>query len=593
MQAENSQPSVTASIRRLLGMAGPHKIWLYGAVAMDVMSAAILIVSAHAFRQLFDAAAAGDAPAFLRYLSIAFILKVGDIPLQALRVRSIGLFSERALARIRQRLAEHIARLPVPYLEERHAGDFLSVINEDLTKLQALFSDHLLSLFGQSIRFIAAFSYIFFFISWKLTLVATLMTPLAFFIMSKMSQPVPERSREMQDAIGEVNHVAQDGLSGLLISKVFNLTGVMDARYRRANERALEKGFAIARLTSIINIIGYAVSMLPFIVTCTLGGYLVIRQQMTFGSLLTFINLLNHVANPLGSIPRLWGSIAEASGAAERIDEILDEDVERTDGRAFEPQPADGTAIAFDGVRFAYDEGASLIEGVNLSVPKGQTLAVVGPSGSGKSTLLKLILGFYPPSEGSITLWGRDLKAWQLDAARRSMAFVAQDTYLFPVSIAENIACGRSDVSREEIERAAKAANIHTFIAGLPKGYDTEVGERGARLSGGQRQRIALARAILKDAPILLLDEPTSALDTESEALVQEALDRFMVGRTTLVIAHRLSTIRDADRILVLDEGQIVQEGTHTSLTAQEGVYRDLYRQQIKTTDTVRSGTYA
>jgi ABC-type multidrug transport system fused ATPase/permease subunit len=490
-------------------------------------------------------------------------------------------------------LAEHIARLPVPYLETRHSGDFLSVINDDLTKLQTLFSDHMLNLFGQSIRFIGAFSYIFFFISWKLTLVATLMTPLAFVIMSKVSQPVPKRSKAMQDAVGEVNHVAQDGLSGLLISKVFNLTGIMDTRYRRANENAVEKGFAIARLTSIIDIIGYAVSILPFIVTCGVGGYLVIQQQMTFGGLLTFINLLNHVANPIGSIPRLWGSIAEASGAAERVHEILEHDVERTEGRAFAPEPKDGAVIAFDGVHFAYEEDAPLIEGANLSIPRGQTVAIVGPSGSGKSTLLKLILGFYPITGGTIALWGHDLKDWQLDAARESMAFVDQDTYLFPVSIADNIACGGSGISRAEIVRAAKAANIHEFITGLPEGYDTQVGERGARLSGGQRQRIALARAILKDAPILLLDEPTSALDTESEALVQEALDRFMIDRTTLVIAHRLSTIREADRILVLDEGQIVQESTHQTLTANPGLYRDLYQQQFETTDTVRSGSYA
>lgn len=593
MKAKQPQMSIGASLRRLLKTAGSTKRWLYAAVGTDLLSTVILIVSAHAFRQLFDAAGAGNAPAFWRYAAIGFILSVIGIPLQALKVRSIGLFSERTLAEIRQRLADHIARLPVPYLEDRHSGDFLSVINDDLTKLQTLFSDNMLNLFGQSIRFISAFGYIFFLISWKLTLVATLMTPLAFVIMSKVSQPVPKRSKEMQDAIGEVNHVAQDGLGGLLISKVFNLTGIMDGRYRRANERAVEKGFAIARLTSKIDIIGYAVSILPFIVTCSVGGYLVIQQQMTFGGLLTFINLLNHVANPLGSIPRIWGSIAEATGSAARLYEVLDHDVERTDGHAFQPQPENGTAINFDGVHFAYEADATLIEDADLKIPKGQTVAVVGPSGSGKSTLLKLILGFYPASEGEIALWGHDLKDWQLDAARQSMAFVAQDTYLFPVSIAENIACGRSDVSREEVARAAKAANIHAFITSLPEGYDTQVGERGARLSGGQRQRITLARAILKDAPILLLDEPTSALDTESEALVQEALDRFMVDRTTVVIAHRLSTIREADRILVLDDGRIVQEGTHATLTAQPGLYRDLYQQQFAAADTARSESYA
>jgi subfamily B ATP-binding cassette protein MsbA/ATP-binding cassette subfamily B protein AbcA/BmrA len=211
-------------------------------------------------------------------------------------------------------------------------------------------------------------------------------------------------------------------------------------------------------------------------------------------------------------------------------------------------------------------------------------VAVVGPSGGGKSTLLKLLLGFYPVKDHSTFLLHHDMNEWSLPAARSQMSFVAQDTYLFPVSIAENIACGRPGVGQEDIERAARLANIHDFIISLPEGYKTQVGERGARLSGGQRQRLSLARAILKDAPLLLLDEPTSALDTESEALVQEALERFMVGRTTIVIAHRLSTIRDADRVLVLEGGSIIEEGTHEDLIARQGRYHELYLRQFEDT---------
>jgi ABC-type multidrug transport system fused ATPase/permease subunit len=208
-------------------------------------------------------------------------------------------------------------------------------------------------------------------------------------------------------------------------------------------------------------------------------------------------------------------------------------------------------------------------------------VAVVGPSGGGKSTLVKLLLGYYPVTDGALRLFGHDLNQWQLAAARTQMAFVAQDTYLFPISLGENIRLGKPEASQEMVEQAARMANIHEFIAGLPDGYNTNAGEWGSRLSGGQRQRISLARAILKDAPILLLDEPTSALDTESEALVQQALERFSQGRTTLVIAHRLSTIKNADRVLVLDEGQIVEQGTHEALIAKGGLYLDLYQRQF------------
>jgi ATP-binding cassette, subfamily B, bacterial len=311
------------------------------------------------------------------------------------------------------------------------------------------------------------------------------------------------------------------------------------------------------------------------------GGYLVIQNQLTFGSLFAFINLLNFVVNPLGSLPNIIASISEASGAAQRIFEILDHEVERKSGSTSQPQKESASVIRFKDVDFAYQANTPVLKGLNLDIQQGQTVAIVGHSGGGKSTLLKIILGYYPLPGGQVSLFGRDLQEWQLAAARNQMAFVAQDTYLFPVSIAENIRCGKPDATQAEIEGAARLANIHDFIATLPEGYNTLVGERGARLSGGQRQRISLARAILKDAPILLLDEPTSALDTESETLVQEALDRFTANRTTLVIAHRLSTIKDADRVLVLDEGKIAEEGTHEDLMARGGLYLDLYQKQF------------
>jgi ABC-type multidrug transport system fused ATPase/permease subunit len=410
----------------------------------------------------------------------------------------------------------------------------------------------------------------------------------------------------MQDEIGQVNSLAQDSLSGAMVVKSFNLAGILDERFHLANMKAVKKGLGVARYWSLINGLSFGLIIMPFIIAMGLGGYLVIDKSMTFGGLFAFINLLNFVVNPLGSLPGIIASIGEASGAAQRVFKLIDAPGERQDGtitwsardttplgsKAVE-LPFDSLAnpeqlaaaetvpaIQFKDVSFAYNADSPILKHVSLSIPRGQTVAIVGPSGGGKTTLLKLILGYYPLPDECVRLFGADLNAWQLSAARQQMAFVAQDTYLFPVSLGENIGCGRPGASQAEIEGAARQANIHEFIAGLPEGYATNAGEWGARLSGGQKQRISLARAILKDAPILLLDEPTSALDAESEALIQEALDRFARQRTTVVVAHRLSTIKNANRVVVLQEGEIIEEGTHAELIAKGGLYLELYQGQ-------------
>jgi ABC-type multidrug transport system fused ATPase/permease subunit len=404
-----------------------------------------------------------------------------------------------------------------------------------------------------------------------------------FLIMARLNQPIARRAQEMQQAIGDTVSIAQDGLGGLMVTRAFNLAGVMDDRFRQANQKAMGKGLMLTRFQAAADGSGSVFGVLPFLITFGFGGYLAISGHLTFGNLTAFIVMLNFVANPLSSLPPIIAGIGEASGAAQRMVRILDQDTERMDGQKF-PFDEKAAVVRFAHVDFSYGE-EPVLQDVSLSIQQGQTVAVVGPSGGGKSTLLRLLLGFYPLEENRLLLFEQDLNDWSLRSAREQMALVAQDTYLFPVSIAENIACGRPGASQAEIERAARMANIHDYIVSLPEGYRTLAGERGVRLSGGQRQRLALARAILKDAPILLLDEPTSALDTESEALVQEALERFMAGRTTIVIAHRLSTIRDADRVLVLEGGRIVEQGSHDELMSRAGRYKELYLRQFDETD--------
>ena len=568
------------SLRRLLRMAGKNRVWFFVALVVDLTQAAMIVAQNHIQRGMFDAVLAHERTLFLAALVPLVILGVVSIPLTFLRTRSAGLFSERTLAEIRQRVAARLNGLPVRNLEERHSGDFLSVITADLAKVKTMTATSLLDLTGQVTRGLAALVYILL-VSWQLTLISLLAIPLMFVLLSALSAPISKKTEEMQENIGALNSVAQDGLNGLPITKSFNLVRLLDKRFEADNQKVIAKGKGIARMRSAVDVISSVVGFVPFLIALGYGGYLVITGHVTFGAIFDFINLLNFVVNPLGAIPRLVASLSESVGSAQRIFQVLDQEPERPDGDVTAPTGREGPVVSVRDLSFAYAPGTPILQGVSFDVHPGEKIAIVGPSGSGKSTLLKLFLGFYPVSDDSLYLFDADINRWQLPAARQQMAFVSQDTYLFPVSIEENIACGKAGAGRADIEAAARAANIHDFIASLPEGYQTPAGERGAHLSGGQKQRLSLARAILKDAPLLLLDEPTSALDSESEALVQEALDRFMADRTTIVVAHRLSTIKNADRVLVLDEGRIVEQGTHEELMKNHGLYQELYQRQF------------
>ncbi|WKB35478.1 ABC transporter ATP-binding protein [Terrilactibacillus sp. S3-3] len=334
-----------------------------------------------------------------------------------------------------------------------------------------------------------------------------------------------------------------------------------------------------AKLRGLYNAGGQAAGSITFLASLCLGAYFVSEKTITVGALLTFTSLVNHLVYPLTGAAGNWASFQSAAAAVERIQQVLDQPVESKQLPIAQPIVPPITSIAFENVSFHYESDKPVLRNFSLTVPIGKKVAIVGASGAGKTTLFNLLQGFYHPEEGHILIInGRPLDSWPLFELRQAIAHVSQDTFLFNGTIKDNLLLGTAKVSKKALEQAAESAAIHSFITSLPKGYRTEIGERGIKLSGGQKQRLAIARAILKNAPILLLDEATSALDGSTERQVKEALDKLMAGRTTFIIAHRLSTIQNADIIVVMKDGHIVEQGRHEELIQAGGLYADLYR---------------
>jgi ABC-type bacteriocin/lantibiotic exporter with double-glycine peptidase domain len=391
------------AIRRLLQLSGKNQAWLYVALLVVVLETASNIAGNFTLARFIDAVSAGEYARFTLYLAVTAALYLAAVPLSFVRTRSIGLFGERTLAGLREKVAARATVLPMRTLEERHTGDLLAVVNADLAKLKDLAASSLIGVISQSLLAGAALAALFV-ISWPLALVSTLLIPIMFLIMARLNQPVAQRTQEMQQGIGETVSVAQDGLAGLMVTRAFNLAGIIDDRFRQANQRALGKGLLLTRFQAIADGTGAVFGVLPFLITFGFGGYLAINGYLTFGNLMAFVIMLNYVANPLSSLPPGIAGIAQASGSAQRIYQILDQEPERSDGTDWSPDEHAPTVVRMEHVHFAYDAEA-VLEDVSLSVERGQTVAIVGPSGGGKSTLLKLLLGFYPLEDNRLHLF--------------------------------------------------------------------------------------------------------------------------------------------------------------------------------------------
>jgi subfamily B ATP-binding cassette protein MsbA len=490
---------------------------------------------------------------------------------------SIG---QKVVMRLRNEVFEHLQNLSFGFYEQKRTGQLMSKVLNDVGVVQSLFSSTILDLIVEPTMVVLAIAWALY-TNWKLTLIFLLIMPLVAFLVARISRLMRKVGKNVQQNAADMTAILQETLAGIRVVKAFAMEDYEINRFRSQTRKNYSTSMKGVRLQGLLNPLVELLALIGLGIFIWYGGNAVYNQEMSPGELWTFVLVIGYISNPVKKISRVSNQIQHGLAAAENVFKLLDEKSEVREAEHPVVLPEIRGAIDFTDVSFAYKQGELVLKKINLRVKSGEVIALVGPSGAGKTTLVNLVPRFYDPSHGVIYVDGVDLRTVAIKPYRLQMGIVPQETILFTGTIRENIAYGRINASFGEIEAAAKAANAHDFIKELPEGYQTMVGERGVTLSGGQRQRVAIARAILRNPKILILDEATSALDTASEGLVQEALNRLMKNRTTFVIAHRLSTIRNADRILVMQEGAIVEEGTHEALMQTGGLYQSLYRKQF------------
>ncbi|WP_254849257.1 ABC transporter ATP-binding protein [Mycobacterium sp. GA-1841] len=482
---------------------------------------------------------------------------------------------------LRTRAYHHLQQLSLNYFDTHRVGPILSTLTDDVDTIQGFASASTLGIATDLLTIVGMLAMMLW-LQWDFTLIALAVAPLLLLFVSRIRKAVKAATHEVRKRESDIVAVAEEGLQSIRVIKAFDREELQERQLAVVGQQAVDAALNARRVKSVVSpIVGVVVAACTAVVLWR-GSALILAGAMTAGTLTVFISYLASFFKPVQDLAKLTNTIAMASVGVDRVNALLTAETsvqEKPD--AVEPEQLTG-AISFERVAFSYDSATPVLRDVTFDVQPGQLVGVVGHTGSGKSSLVSLIPRFYDPSAGTVRIDGIDLRDYKLHELRSQIAYVLQDTVLFRGTIRDNIAFGRPDADHDEIVEMAKLANAHEFISDMPLGYDSPVGERGLTLSGGQRQRIGIARALIRDSPILILDEPTAALDAESEHLVMSALQRLMNGRTVITIAHRLSTIRDADTIVVLEEGRVVEQGTHTELLTAGGRYADLHRIQYE-----------
>lgn len=574
--------SAITGYRRLLGFLWPYwKVLLVAVICMIVVSGSNLIVP-WIIKDIVDEVLAEKNIQMLYWViaAILVIFLIRGITTFGNRYL-MGYIGQRVVTDLRKRLFAHLQRLSISYYDKRRTGEIMSNLTNDIGALQSAIVDNFVSLVQELAIFIGSFVSMIY-LQWKLTVLCLIIVPMVSFIIKFFGKKLHQSGKNVQEKLADVTAMLQEVIQGVRIVRSFNRSDYEIQRFDDVNEANFKANVRTIRQSSQLTPFVEFFSAIAITVIIWYGGLSVIDGIMTSGELIAFLIYAINLANPTRRIAEAVGNIQKSLGAADRVFAILDTEPEVKNRPGAGALQVTAGRVEFDHVAFSYEPDHPVLTDISFTAEPGQTVAIVGPSGAGKTTIANILPRFYDVTGGAVTIDGTDIRDVTVGSLRDHIGLVPQDTLLFNTTIKNNILYGRLDATDEEIWEAVRAANAEHFIRELPMGIETRVGDRGLVLSGGQRQRIAIARALLKNPAILILDEATSALDTESEKVVQEALDRLMVGRTSFVIAHRLSTIQNADQILVINGGVIAERGTHEELMEKNGLYHELYTMSIR-----------
>lgn len=572
---------------RLIAYIKPYKKRLAAAVVCIIMAAAANLYLPWIIKDMIDDVLMSKDMVMLNLIAAGILVVMFTRGVfyygQSYLVSYVG---QRVIIDVRSVLFRKFQKMPLSYYDKQQTGTVMSYITNDVAAMQSAIVDNLIEMVTESSILVGSLAMMIY-LDWKLSLLTLMTIPLVGFAMKIFGRKLKRSSTVIQERAAEITSLLQESISAIRVVKSFVRETYEIKRFEDQNWKNFQAAMKNVKLSSLLTPTVEFLAAIAVTFIVWFGGYEVVNEVITAGELVAFLTYAVNLANPVKRLSRVYAAIQKAMAAADRVFEVMDLDEKITDLPDAEVLPKVKGELELNNITFSYKEGQPALENITIKAKAGQMIALVGPSGSGKSTIANLIPRFYDVDSGTITIDGHDIRHVTADSLREQIGLVPQETMLFSTSVMENIRYGRLDATDEEVIAAAQAANAEEFIKELPEGYETKLGERGLNISGGQRQRLAIARAILKNPQVLILDEATSALDTESEKIVQDALDKLMVGRTSVVIAHRLSTIFNADQIFVIENGHLREHGTHEELLEMKGLYSNLYDIQFRQNEEV------